>query len=154
MAVLCSCAAQSSYDMNDENLGMQGSYGDETGRRLQQGSGGNVTNSTAGVAAATTTAAPAKASSSSNEDKVWFWILVAWAVVLAVLHLGCIPMDDRSKGDYLLLSLIFIWAWLIGAGFSSFGPRGILIYVTVVLGVLTLIPCCMFMTYLCRDSDS
>ena len=44
--LLCACAAQSSYTLNDADIDMQGSYGDETGRRLQQGSGINVQNST------------------------------------------------------------------------------------------------------------
>ena len=38
-ACICAAAQQSSYNVNDDNLAMHGSYGDKTGRRLQQGSG-------------------------------------------------------------------------------------------------------------------
>lgn len=43
----CACVAQSSYELSDANSKPQSSYTDETGRRLQQGSGGNAQNSTA-----------------------------------------------------------------------------------------------------------
>lgn len=38
-ACICAAVQQSSYNLNDDNLAMHGSYGDKTGRRLQQGSG-------------------------------------------------------------------------------------------------------------------
>ena len=94
----CGCVAQSSYELSDDNSKMQGSYdGNYLRRRLQQGSGGNVQNSSAAVATGATTAAPA-----ADVDQGSGIALLVVGVVFAIAYL----CNDNGLGILFALAAV------------------------------------------------